>query len=437
MRGLYFRATSFVAVAFLAVVSFLMASCTRRLSLEDKGPVLLTFGDGGFTTKSVVPDEEKISDLTLFVFNRDGLMESSHYFKSGDFIDSGPGGCSCAVNLLKGCRYSFYACANMGFRVRAETMDELRDFRFYMAYPDDYRIGIPMSGVLEDVVVPQAGGEVNVPLKRAMAKISVSIDRGRLSDGVEFNVTGLRLCGCPKSVPMFACNSVESEDDIHTFGFSRTGYDVQPLNRNVLGQVSGEASLYMFENLQGRPLGDVTEHRNKVFEKGDPLEWKCSYLELEADYISDEYRSLPGKGLVYRLYLGESPSDFNVERNCHYHITVVPEYDGLGDDGWRVDKSGLEYLGEKYLKVSPGNYIHGHIGDVIHIRCGLKPEWAEFDIGIEELEADRENGIYDYVVDPDGKGVTLTLTGSGGGLLYFEAGEPVNEAAMVVVVSDP
>ena len=116
---------------------------------------------------------------------------------------------------------------------------------------------------------------------------------------------------------------------------------------------------------------------------------------------------------------------------------MTHEDDGLGHDGWRVDKSGLEYQGEKYLTVSPGNYIHGHIGDVIHIRCGLKPDWAEFDIGIEELETDRNNGIYDYVVDPDGKGVTLTLKGSGGGLLYFEAGPPVNEAAMVVVVSDP
>lgn len=430
-----------VAVRLVSVscllASCLFASCVQEFTSGDAGEVLLTFGDCDFTTKSVSPDEEKISDLTLFVFNRDGLLEVSHYFKSGDFIDSGPGCCSCKVNLLKGCRYSFYACANMGFRVRAENLEELRKFRFYMAYPDDYRMGIPMSGSLEDVTAPQAGGRIAVPLRRTMAKVSVSVDRGRLSEGVEFDVTGVRISGCPKSVALFDGNSVDCEDDIHAVGFSRTGYDVQPLNRSVSGQVSGEVSLYMFENLQGRPLGDVPDHGGKVFKDGDPLGWKCSYLELEADYISEEYRSLPGKGLVYRLYLGDGPSDFNVERNCHYHITVAPEDDGLGDDGWRVDKSGLEYLGEKYLKVSPGNYIHGHVGDVIHVRCALKPDWAEFDIGIEELETDRDNGIYDYVVDPDGKGLILTLKGSGGGLLYFEAGPPVNETAMVVVVSDP
>ena len=437
MRESCFERMSSGAFVLLVLVSCLLPSCTRELPSGNSGTVLLTFGDFDFTTKSVSPDEERISDLTLFVFNRDGLLESSHYFKSGDFIESGPGGCTCEVNLLKGCKYSFYACANTGFRVRAETLEELKDFRFYMAYPDDYRIGIPMSGTLENVPAPQAGGRIPVPLRRAMAKVSVSVDRGRLSDGVEFNVTGVRIRGCPKSVAMFEGNSVDDEDDIHAAGFSRTGYDVQPLNRNVSGQVSGEVSLYLFENLQGNPLGNVEEHGGKVFKNGDPLEWKCSYLELEADYISKEYISLPGKGLVYRMYLGENPSDFNVERNCHYHITVTPEDDGLGNDGWRVDKSGLEYQGEKYLTVSPGNYIHGHIGDVIHIRCGLKPDWAEFDIGIEELETDRNNGIYDYVVDPDGKGVTLTLKGSGGGLLYFEAGPPVNEAAMVVVVSDP
>lgn len=433
-RGM-FRLPGFLpALVFPLLMSM---SCVGEVPTGEEGAVLLRFGECRFATRSEAPDEEKISDLTLFVFNRDGLLEGSYYFKSGDFIDSGPGGCSCAVNLLKGCRYSFYACANMGFRVRAESLGDLMDFRFFMAYPDDYRIGIPMSGVLEDVTAPQSGGEIVVPLRRAMAKISVCIDRGRLSGDVDFDVTQVKVCGCPRSTLMFSDNSVEGEDDVHPSSFFLTGYDVQSLNRNVSGQVSGEVSLFVLENMQGRPLGDVRDHREKFFEDGDPLADRCSYLELEADYVSDNYRSVPGKGLVYRMYLGDGPSDFNVERNCHYHITVTPRDDGLGSDGWRVDKSSLEYLGEKYLRVSPGNYIHAHVGDVIHVRCSLMPEWAEFDIGREELETDRENGIYDYVVDSDGKGVVLTLKGSGGGLLYFEAGPPVNDAEMVVIVSDP
>lgn len=88
------------------------------------------------------------------------------------------------------------------------------------------------------------------------------------------------------------------------------------------------------------------------------------------------------------------------------------------------------------MKISPGNYIQGKIGDRIHVRCEYKPSFAPFDIGIEELEYDKRRGIYDYSIDDDGKGVILTLKGSGSGLLYMEAGEPVNDSAIIVVVVD-
>ena len=49
------------------------------------------------------------------------------------------------------------------------------------------------------------------------------------------------------------------------------------------------------------------------------------------------------------------------------------------------------------------------------------------------MEYDKERGIYDYVLDEDGKGVTLILKSSGSGLLYISAGEPINQAEMIVL----
>ena len=46
---------------------------------------------------------------------------------------------------------------------------------------------------------------------------------------------------------------------------------------------------------------------------------------------------------------------------------------------------------------------------------------------------DKAEGIYDYEIDPDGHGAVLTLTGPGTGLIYMEAGDPVNEAALFVI----
>ena len=46
------------------------------------------------------------------------------------------------------------------------------------------------------------------------------------------------------------------------------------------------------------------------------------------------------------------------------------------------------------------------------------------------MENDKRDGIYDYVLDEDGHGAMLTLTGPGSGLIYMSAGAPVNEAAL-------
>ena len=88
------------------------------------------------------------------------------------------------------------------------------------------------------------------------------------------------------------------------------------------------------------------------------------------------------------------------------------------------------------MKIYPGNFIRGRIGDRIHVECEYFPPDAPFDIGFEELEYDKSRGIYDYVIDEDGKGVELTLTGNGSGMLYMEAGYPVNQSEMIVIVVD-
>ena len=122
-----------------------------------------------------------------------------------------------------------------------------------------------------------------------------------------------------------------------------------------------------------------------------------------------------------------------MERNCHYRITVCPEDSGLNEDSWRIDKNDLIYSGPVSFSSWPESYIQGDVGDKVHIGCSFTPSFAPFEIGMEELMEDKANGIYDFKIDDDGHGVTLTLTGPGRGLVYMEVGEPVNEAAMWVI----
>ena len=49
------------------------------------------------------------------------------------------------------------------------------------------------------------------------------------------------------------------------------------------------------------------------------------------------------------------------------------------------------------------------------------------------MEEDKSEGIYDYEIDPDGHGVTLTFTGPGRGMIYMKAGSPINQSALFVI----
>jgi hypothetical protein len=288
-----------------------------------------------------------------------------------------------------------------------------------------------MYGCKETVIGGQTRIEVEV--ERLMAKISIRLDRSRLSEDVKMDITSVRIGNCPKIAYVQKGSRASSADDCFTTGFLHTGAECSPLNTEGKDRISGWISLYMLENMQGQFSEEgIGTDEEKIFEEYDIRNTTCSFIEVEMDYSSPLWTSL-GKPLTYRFYLGEDRNSLDIERNCHYHITISPEDDGLHGDGWRIDKTGLKYIGETGLVKYPSDYIRGDIGDTIHLGCILTPDHAPFDIGIDYLEDDKAEGIYDYVIDPDGHGVTLTLTGPGRGLLYMEAGDPINEAALFIV----
>jgi hypothetical protein len=377
----------------------------------------------GAITKAAIPDEELISGYTLMVFDSHGNLEFQHYSESPQ---------NCTASLLKGEKYSIYACINFGYDIKVKHLNELKDIYFHLAYPDEYKGGIPMAAHRE-IVATEHLKEVILEPVRLMSKISIKMDRSRLSEKVNMDVSAIRIGNCPKKVKVFDTSRTISEDDCFTNGFEYTGLGCTPLNTENSSRTSGNISLYMLENMQGLfSETDIVTDSEKVFAEYDSRSKICSYIEMELDYISDEWasRELP---LIYRFYLGEDRNSLNIERNCHYHVTICPEDDGLKGEGWRVDKTGLKYTGETSFQPYPADYIVGNIGDKIHIGCQFTPSHAPFDVGEEYMADDKAEGIYDYKIDEDGHGATLTLTGPGRGLIYMEAGDPINEAALFII----
>ncbi len=396
--------------------------CSTNEAMHAKSEISVRFSSGTLQSRAMNPDEDKISDISLMIFDEKGSLEE--YFRLED------GAAECTARLIYGKKYIFCACANFGYKIHADNMSELDGIICHLAYPDEYREGIPMYA-RQEVTIGEDCGEVTVMLERLMAKISIQMDRTRLSEDVEMYVRSVRIGNCPRRAKVFAENRIEDEDWFFPSGFTRSGAETDNLNLTSSSGKSRTISLYMLENMQGT-LEEIERDEEKVFDEDDHRGKVCSYVEIVLDYASENYYS-DRKGLKYRFYLGDSLNSLDIERNCHYHITVTPEDDGLSDDGWRVDRSDLVYCGETRFESFPSGYIVGDIGDKVHVWCEFFPEDTPFDVGISYMEDDRKNGIYDYVIDEDGHGATLTLTGPGTGLIYMEAGPPVNDAALFYI----
>lgn len=399
------------------------AACSMHETEEDSVTCTICLTGGSMATRSADPDESLITDISLMVFDEHGDAEECVWLPRGQDRHR--------MRLVKGKRYTICACANFGYQVYADNISELDEITFHLAYPDEYREGIPMYARTETTVT--ADGEIRVMLERLMSKISIRMDRSRLSEGVKMDVRSALIGNCPRAAKVFSDNKVADEDGCFPFGFYRNELQTALLNYDTGDGLSREVSLYMLENMQGRMPSHIEDDSDKILDSDGLPGRTSSYIELELDYTSDLYVSGSGS-LVYRFYLGEDRNSLDVRRNTHYHITVTPEDDGLSEDSWRVDRSALTYIGPTSITQYPSSYIEGEIGDRIHIWCDVVPEEAPFDVGLKYMEDDHRTGIYDYEIDPDGHGATLTLTGPGAGLIYMEAGPPVNDAALFYII---
>ena len=399
--------------------------------VPDESDFIIRFYTGiDYTTKSKDPEETYIHDINLFIFDDKGNLEDARFIDS-DKLTMTDKGAETSFRWIKDKSCMAYACANFGYKITGiENLGDLMSYRYHMAYPDEYSRGIPMSGKAKK---DKASKSLTIPLTRMMAKISMNIDRTALAAGVQYSVRSVRIGGSPKSALAFGQSKATGNTDIFSGGFSKSFTETYNLNIDKKPGISEEISLYMLENMQGDLLPKAKDEKDKILESSDALSEVCSYIEIKAEYRSESMYSRPDEYLVYRFYLGDRPKNFDIERNCNYHLTVKPEKDGIVENSWRVDKTGLAYYGDAHITIFPGNYIEGHVGEKVHIWAEVTPKGCRLEFGKEELEFDKSRGIYDYKMDKDGHGVTLELKSRGSGIVYVEAGTPTSDAAMVYI----
>ena len=355
-----------------------------------------------YFTKTNLPDEFAVRNVNLFIFNDDGSLDEKVYLEGKDTYRTG---------LLSGKTYSIYACANMGRKDNVKTIQDILEMKHYIAYPDDYSGGLPMYAVIEKYN-PTDGDEVEIALERLFAKVTLRMDRSGLDEGTDIFISSVKVGGCMKKNLVFGTNEAVSEDDFLHPGFILSDLEVACLNEKK----SGSICLYCLENL--------------AVEKD-----LATYVEIETDYNSTKYYSEKGKHLKYRFH----PCASGVERNTDYVICVRTEGDGLYGDSWRVDKDALvERDAESWSVFHPSSsYLECERGDTVHLWCEWGPRSACLEIDKELLDEDTSNGIYDYTLDEDGKGITLYFKKKGTGAVIFDIGPPVDEGKLYIIVCEP
>ena len=321
----------------LLLLLVVLGACTREQEPLVSLALILN-PQGSFATRAGDPDDTRISDYNLYIFNAFGVLEERVFvpYRSLKLVN---GKVQYSTTLLRDVPYTILAAANLGYELPFRTLEEAREYRYHMAYPDEFTQGIPMAAVAENVTLGY-DGVLEVPLERLMARIELSIDRSQLQADIQFKVTDVRVGACPSSVQLMGPSKVRGPQETFNLGYGKTGSQVSALNEGSGAGLSRSVNVYLLENCQGDLLNSVLTDSGKVFADGTYQD-VCSYIEIKAEYHSPTRHTRAGDRIIYRFYLGENLNNFDVVRNTWYRITVCPKGDGLGEDSWRVNKEAL------------------------------------------------------------------------------------------------
>lgn len=362
-----------VLPCLLLLVPAFLSGCGREMS-DDIGYVLTDIEIKGLNaTKAVVVDGIDIKTLDLFVFNNDKLGRLDSYERIEHYS-----GNEVRVLSTSGAKH-LVAVANLP----EHTMETA-----YISCIEDL---IQMQIRFDDM-------DEDFPLMRGMTEfIAGSLD--------PYGIV-LEPLYCEIVISDLSSGTALSDIRMH----------LENIN----------ASCSLFQEAGARPSefiekGNTTDYypgmRFTCFPNGTTQESPGSYFtELVIEGNMD------GEECIYRIKINEGKG---LERNVKYFLNIT------------IDGRGGEVIETGAMTLYPGNIITGKDGEDVRVWVEVDPPYTEVIFDQEDLEFDKERGIYDYELDPDGKGVTLHLLRGGTGMFCIDAGPPVNDGCLVIVVCNP
>ncbi|MGN1219710.1 MAG: hypothetical protein ACI4TU_02075 [Candidatus Cryptobacteroides sp.] len=319
-------------------------------------------------TKSILDQsgiETKLTGITVAAYDKGGVIRDCRHYTNGFS--------SMELCVAADMTYNIYALANMGDMTSLMPASEsaLPELSWQLdSYSEIASNGFPMCGKLENL--KNEGGRIC--LDRLFAKFSVRILHTGLPSTSAQEIFSYNMCN--KSIYLrqantrlfpFSSHGSRALSDSDTANLSDYNPDLNnssaykgSLKPSQMGPGPGyfkDTTLvfYVPENMQGQLLPGNTDPYRKVPQNISSLDKDysglCTYLEFNAERKNNG-NGYSG-GVTYRYYLGaDSTTDFNIERNCKYNMTLDFTENGFFIQSWKVerhedwsDKRTLEFVG--------------------------------------------------------------------------------------------
>lgn len=369
-------------------------------------------------TKAPYEGYGNISRLDIFVFNDDGTRKLDSYSSIGRpetaYVTVTSSAGDKLVVILANCGgktftsdefYNYDALGNVRWRLEDEDPDRP-----------------VMSGECRI----SAGGDGYTPVRLTPVMADICLDFIRC----DFSGRGYRsntlLNACAYLTNLSGSSEIMRQNGFHITELENEGR----LDEAYLSRMKHPEMIYRtFKPSQWSPInlhcypndggdGLLGNPRTRLVIQGD-IDGTTYYYPIE----------------INREGFGYTTGQPGIGRNIKYSYGLTITRKGSLDPDTLIGPDDIVEQG--WIKLNPGNFITGTVGQKVHIWCDVYPEGTPVDICREDLDYDVGRGIYTYEMDSDGHGVTLTFRDGGSGMFTIDAGPPVNDGFLVVVIVDP
>lgn len=378
-------------------------SCTDGMTWtdDDRRMISLNAVIDDVPVRSILPADEiedKLTDITIAAYDENGALVDVQYYT--DLSDL-------RLYVSKSGDNDLFALANMGDMTSEmpSDLEDVADVSYVIeSFSEVGRKGIPMCGTLKASV---SAHDPEIRLVRLFAKVNLRILHTSLDNSSSINPYAFNLCNrslyvrqanrrlfpfAPSGSRALYESDIMAESDYNPDLNDKTVHS----DKSLLGPGPGywqdtTVVMYVPENIQGVLLPANEDPLAKVEERISDLNGRdysglCTYVELNA-WKEGLGSGLSG-GITYRFYLGaDNVTDFSVERNGRYDVTLDLTQESFGIDSWKVvkgddwsDTRSLEFIGDSYV-IYPGTtrdvFVHySALKGVGHDSQAKPSEWV-------------------------------------------------------------